>query len=70
MATIKYIILKKEQRLCCYREGYGVAFYKNLERDVKVVIEESLIRYTLQIVSIDSIMTITCDNFEIKEVGQ
>ena len=65
--TVKYVILKKEQRLCCYREGYPVVFYKNIEQDVKVVIEESLLRYTIQITSSDSVITITCDRFEIKE---
>lgn len=64
MATIKYTILRKGESLRAYREGYPTFSYKNLLDDVKVVIEESLIRYTLQVVVEGAIITVICDTFK------
>ena len=65
MVTIKYTILKKGDSLRAFREGYPIFSYKNLLEDVKVEIEESLIRYTLQISTNGVIITTICDTFKI-----
>ena len=68
MATIKYTILKKGESLRAFREGYPIFSYKNLLNDVKVEIEDSLIRHTLQIADKGVIITTVCDTYKtIKE---
>lgn len=70
MATIKYTILKKGDSLRAFREGYPIFSYKSLIEDVKVVIEESLIRYTLQVVVEGAIITVICDTFKMIKEGE
>lgn len=67
MAEIKYTILKKGQSLRTYDDGYPKGSYKNLNKDVKVEIEKSLIRYVLTI-SVDGVIIVfNCTTFKIQE---
>lgn len=64
---MKYTILKKGQSLRTYDDGYPKGSYKNLNKDVKVVIDQSLIRYTLTI-SVDGVIILfNCTSFKIVE---
>ena len=64
---MKYTLLKKGQSLRTYDDGYPKGSYKNLNQDVKVVIDQSLIRYVLTI-SVDGVIIIfNCTSFEIQE---
>lgn len=64
---MKYTILKKGQSLRTYDDGYPKGSYKNLNKDVKVVIDQSLIRYVLTISVDDVIIIFNCTSFEIQE---
>ena len=66
MPTIRYTVLKKKQTLQCFREGWLIASYTNVIEDVKVEINESLIRYNI-VISANPIVIINCDTFKIKE---
>lgn len=64
---MKYTILKKGQSLRTYDDGYPKGSYKNLNKDIKVVIDQSLIRYVLTI-SVDGVIIIfNCTSFKIQE---
>ena len=64
---MKYTILKKGQSLRTYDYGYPKGAYKNLNKDVKVVIDQSLIRYVLTISVDDVIIMFNCTSFKIQE---
>ena len=65
--SVKYFILKKEQSLRGYREGYTCFSYCNITEDVKVRVDESLLRYILCFTHNNQCFNCVCDRFEIKE---